>query len=203
MGQLNKRSFSLWCLVKTVVIAGLICWAAYITWSVVRLNNKNGTSATHRAFIEEELSDRDLARALGVRAWKFSVLPDENRKHLTGVQLHIVDTGTNVQTIIATSPFFKPTEVQHIQVFLVPIPLGTDLSNAEEIEIVFSFENGRLRKRIRNPFYGSSTAVPALPADFAEDLELMTTIEFANPEDIGKNIGKLSSIKLMISFFAK
>ncbi len=61
MGQWEKRSHRLR-LIMSVGIAALICWAAYMTWSVVRLNKKTGHSAGQRAIVDEELNDRDLAR---------------------------------------------------------------------------------------------------------------------------------------------
>jgi len=201
MGQWQKGAWRPR-LLLLVAIGALISWAAYITWSIVRLDNMTGKSAVHRTIVEEELSGRELAKALGVSAWKITILPGENRRHLTGVQLRVVDTATNAQSIIATSPF-NPTDVQHIQVCLMPIPLGSSLMNSEEIDVVFTVEGGRSRQRISNPFFGKSCAERDLPADLADDLVLLTTVEFVKPEDVGKNIGKLPSVKLMITFVAE
>jgi len=184
----------------TVVV--FVCWIAYITWSVLHLNGKIGRSATSNAIVNEEVSGRDLSQALGVGVWKLSVLPDGSRKQWTEVQLRVVNSGSNVQAIIATSPF-DPTLVQRIQVFLMPIPLGKSLNESEEMDIVFTVEGGRSRHRVHNPFFGHSCAESPVPTDFAEDIVLLSTIQFINLEDPEKNKERPPPIKLMITFIAK
>ena len=112
--------------------------------------------AKHHATLSTKNNGHDLARAFGLSAWKISILPHENRVHLKGVELRLVDTGTNVESVISRA-FFNPTEVQHIQVFLMPIPPGTSVLNSEEIDVVFKVEAGRSRQRIHNPFLGQSS----------------------------------------------